>query len=246
MTLTTSVQPRHTPSREKPRLNGIVEPTPLHSGDRLARVEFERRYTLHPEIKKAELVEGVVYVPADHGRATYGELRASATWWLGVYSATSPGVSLCANTTARLDNDNEPQPDAQLRLEPRVGGMSRIDEDGYVQGPPELVVEVAASSASYDLGDKLRAYQRNGVREYLALQVYERRIDWFILREGVFTLLEPDEAGTLRSEVFPGLWLKPDLIWTGDLAGLLLTLQQGLASPEHEDFAARHKPIESI
>ena len=35
---------------------------PLESGDRLTRAEFERRYSARPDIKKAELIEGVVYV----------------------------------------------------------------------------------------------------------------------------------------------------------------------------------------
>jgi Uma2 family endonuclease len=139
----------------------------------------------------------------------------------------------------RLDFDNEPQPDAFLRLEPEQGGRSRITEDDYLEGPPELVVEIAASSAAYDLNDKKWAYQRNGVQEYLAVQVYEQQVDWFVLREGLYEPLVPDEAGVLRSEVFPGLWLQPAALWSGDLAGLLGVLQEGLASPEHAAFIAR-------
>lgn len=37
---------------------------PLHAGDRLPRFEFERRYEAHPEIKVAELIDGVVYMPS--------------------------------------------------------------------------------------------------------------------------------------------------------------------------------------
>lgn len=35
---------------------------PLENGDRLSRFEFEHRYQAMPELKKAELVEGVVYI----------------------------------------------------------------------------------------------------------------------------------------------------------------------------------------
>jgi Uma2 family endonuclease len=37
--------------------------------------------------------------------------------------------------------------------------------DGYIEGAPELIAEIAAGSASYDLHDKLNAYRRNKVRE---------------------------------------------------------------------------------
>jgi Uma2 family endonuclease len=144
----------------------------------------------------------------------------------------------------RLDPDNEPQPDALLRLEPAQGGRSRLTEDDYVEGPPELIVEIAASSAAYDLHSKRQVYQRSGVQEYLAVQMYEQRVDWFVLRKEGYAALAPDEAGVLRSEVFPGLWLRPAAFWSGDLAGILASLQEGLASPEHAAFVARLQTLE--
>ena len=84
--------------------------------------------------------------------------------------------------------------------------------------------------------DKKRVYARNGVKEYLVVQIYEQHIDWFTLREGVFEPLQLDQAGNLRSEVFPGLWLQPAALWEGDLAAMLATLQQGLGSPQHAAF----------
>jgi Uma2 family endonuclease len=100
-------------------------------------------------------------------------------------------------------------------------------------------VEIAASSAAYDLHDKRRAYSRNGVQEYLVAQVYERRLDWFVLQEGVYAALKPDAAGVLRSQVFPGLWLQSAAFWAGDLATMLAVLQEGLASPAYAAFRAR-------
>lgn len=37
---------------------------PLENGDRLNRYEFERRYDAMPNLRKAELIEGIVYMPA--------------------------------------------------------------------------------------------------------------------------------------------------------------------------------------
>ena len=216
-----------------------VEPPPLQAGDRLSRAEFEQRYHAHPKIKKAELVEGVVYVVSPVRFKQHGFPHGRIVTWLGVYLAATPSVSLGDNTTVRLDFENEVQPDALLRLEPAHGGQSRVTEDDYLEGPPELIVEIAASSAAYDLHDKHRVYARDGVQEYLALQVYEQRVDWFVLREGVYETLTPDDGGVLRSQVFPGLWLQAAAFWSGDLAAMLETLREGLASPDHAAFVAR-------
>ncbi len=231
----TITRPR--PGVARPRLHPF--PPPLNPGDRLSRAEFERRYLAHPEIKKAELVEGVVYMPTPVRFALHGEPHAWLMGWLGVYVAATPPVRIGDNATVRLDFENEVQPDALLRLDPAQGGRSHIDEDGYVAGPPELIVEIAAGSTSYDLHDKKRAYARNGVQEYLAIQVYDRRIDWFSLEEGVYRPLPADEAGVLRSRAFPGLWLDTEAFWAGDLAQMLAVLQRGLESEEHAAFVAR-------
>ena len=216
--------------------NGVP---PLQSGDHLSRAEFERRYKAHPDIKKAELIEGVVYVASPVRHTQHGHPHFNVNTWLGVYCASTPGVSGSDNATTLLDLENEPQPDVLLRLDPALGGNTQITPDGYLEGPPELIVEIAASSVAYDLHEKRRAYARNGVQEYLTIQVYERRVEWFVLREGVYQLLAPDERGILRSEVFPGLWLLPEALWQGDLAAMLATLQEGLASPEHTAFKTR-------
>ncbi|MFQ5855473.1 MAG: Uma2 family endonuclease [Anaerolineae bacterium] len=211
---------------------------PLNAGDHLSRAEFERRYEAHPEIKKAELIEGVVYMPTPVRHIPHGRPHARVMAWLGHYWAATPGVDLSDNATLRLDLDNEPQPDALLRLLESQGGKSRIAEDEYLEGAPELVVEIAASSAAYDLHVKKRVYARNGVQEYLAVQMYEQRIDWFVLKESVYQPLAPDDDGVLRSRVFPGLWLHVGAFWAGDLAKMLAELQAGMESSEHEAFVA--------
>lgn len=215
---------------------GPVGSPPFNSGDRLSRAEFERRYQAHPEIKKAELIEGVVYMPSPTHFRYHGSPHFDIIGWLALYRSATPGVVGGDNATVRLDFENEPQPDVLLRLEPAVGGQSSLTADDYLEGPPELIVEIAASSASYDMHDKRRMYARNGVPEYLVVQMYEQKIDWFVLREGVYESLAPGEDGILRSETFPGLWLQPAALWSDDLATVLAVLQQGLASAEHTDF----------
>lgn len=220
-------------------VNLAINTPPLESGDRLTRPEFERRYIASPHIHKAELVEGVVYVASPVRATRHGRPHGIIMAWLGAYWTATPGVDLQDNATVRLDADNEPQPDALLRIEPEAGGNSSISEDDYIEGAPELIVEVAASSASYDLNDKLNAYRRNGVREYIVWQIYENRVDWFILQEGRYVPVIPDERGIIRSQVFPGLWLSVNGLRQGNRREILAVLQEGLATAEHQAFVAR-------
>jgi Uma2 family endonuclease len=223
---------------------------PLHSGDRLTRAEFERRYRATPEKFKAELIEGVVYVMASPVSGEWhGIPQFNFVTWLGIYSWQTSGTEGGDNATVRLDLDNEPQPDAFLRILPTHGGQSRNSDDDYIEGAPELVAEIAASSASYDLHQKLNAYRRNGVREYIVWRTWDRAIDWFVLREGAFVPLAPDEQGIHKSSVFPGLWLDAAAMLAGDRARVMAVAQQGIASPEHSQFieqlAKQQKPKES-
>ncbi|MEE8305019.1 MAG: Uma2 family endonuclease [Candidatus Tectomicrobia bacterium] len=208
----------------------------LENGDRLTRPEFERRYQAMPQLNKAELIEGIVYVPSPVRSTSHAKPHGLIITWLGVYSAATLGVELNDNATVRLDMDNEPQPDALLRLDERLGGQSRLSTDDYIEGGPELIVEIAASSAAYDVHDKLRAYRRNQVQEYLVWQVHEHRLDWWQLQEGAYVSLQADASGIVRSVVFPGLWLATSALIEGNLAEVLAMLQAGLAAPEHQAF----------
>ena len=209
---------------------------PLENGDRLTRDEFEQRYQDMPHLKKAELIEGVVYLASPVRVKKHGQPHHDLITWLGTYRALTPGVMGCDNTTVRLDADNELQPDVLLRIDQARGGQSRISEDDYIEGPPELIVEIAASSASYDLHDKKQVYRRNGVQEYIVWQASSRSILWFSFKAGRYEVLTPEDAGVLQSIVFPGLWLDVEAFISGDLAQVLETLKRGINHPSHQDF----------
>lgn len=211
---------------------------PLENGDRLSRQEFERRYVAMPHVKKAELIDGVVYMPSPVGHKKHGKPHLHVVTWLGHYEAATPGVEGGDNSSLRLDLDNMPQPDAFLRILTEAGGRTRVDQDDYLEGAPEFIFEVASSSASYDLHQKLDVYRRHGCPEYAVWRVRDRAVSWFVLRDGRYEALEPGPDGLFRSLVLPGLWLDPAALIAGDLARVLAALDQGLASPEHAAFVA--------
>lgn len=211
---------------------------PLEAGDHLTRVEFERRYAAMPWLKKAELIDGVVYVPSpvsnDHSSPHFRLIG-----WLSRYEEATPGVEGGDNATIRFDDANEPQPDALLRLRPECGGRSRVDDEDYLTGPPELVAEVAKSSASYDLHSKLRAYCRHGVREYIVWRVLDEEIDWFYLHNRKYLRLRKSREGIYKSQILPGLWLDAEAMVRCDKRKVKVVAELGLASTAHVRHAAR-------
>jgi Uma2 family endonuclease len=224
-----------------PALKSRVTPSsipPLEPGDHLTRDEFERRYDATPNIKKAELIEGIVYMAPPVRWDSHGSLQLDLVAWVGVYRMGTPGVCGGDNTTVRLDLGNEPQPDALLFIDPALGGNARIEE-GYLAGAPEFVAEVSSSSASFDMNTKFRVYQRNGIREYLVWRVRDREVDWFELHGAKYVRMDADAAGIIRSKVFPGLWLDAKALVASDGMRVLEVLKQGMSTPERAGFVAR-------
>jgi Uma2 family endonuclease len=191
-----------------------------------------------PDLKKAELIEGVVHMSSPVRLEHQGRPHFLIAGWLWNYHLATPGTLGADNATVRLDARNVPQPDAMLFIDPERGGQARIDADDYVANAPELVAEVAASSAAYDLHEKLEVYQRNQVREFIIWRVLDNAIDWFLLRNGVYEPLPPNDNGVLKSDIFPGLWLDARALLTEDFPKFLAVAQQGLASAEHAKFVA--------
>jgi Uma2 family endonuclease len=220
---------------QRPQTNTTPQILPLENGDRLSRNEFERRYTESLDIKKAELIEGVVYVASPLRFQRHAEPHAKLMIWLGNYQIYTPGIKLGIEPTIRLDQDNEPQPDGVLLIDESLGGKSRITDDDYIEGAPELVAEIATSSAAYDLYDKKKAYKRNGIQEYIVWQSLENKLDWFGLHDSEYILLQPDVEGIIKSQVMPGLWLSVTALLAGDMVKVLEVLQTGLNSPEHTE-----------
>lgn len=208
----------------------------LENGDRLSRKEFERRYQAMSPSTQAELIAGTVYMPSPVRARSYGQPHSQIMLWLGTYTIYTPGVSCFDHTSVRLDWDNEPQPDGILRIETESRGQSRISADDYIEGAPELIIEIASSSVAYDLHDKQEAYRRNGVQEYLVWQIRENQIRWWKLAGGMYQPLSANEEGVIAFEVFPGLQLNPTALLDGDMATVLATLQEGMKQPSYQSF----------
>ncbi len=212
----------------------------LENGEQMDQKTFHERYLRMPPGIKAELIGGIVYIMASPLSYRHGRGDARASGWLFLYSAATPGTEVQLAATTILGPKSEPQPDSALLILPEYGGQTTVDDsrEGYTVGGPELVVEVAQSSRSYDLGTKLADYERGGVREYLVLDMKDQVVRWHHRVGERFAPLGRDGDGLIRSRTFPGLWLDPDAMMANDKPRLIAALNLGLASPEHAAFVA--------
>jgi Uma2 family endonuclease len=218
-------------------MNTVVTLIPrLAPGDKLSQKEFLRRWEAMPHVKRAELIGGFVYMPSPLS-ANHGNEDVKVTTWAGTYAAFTKGCRALANATWLMLGD-APQPDVALFILPEYGGRTRT-RHGLASGAPELAAEVSLSSSSYDLHQKLELYRRAGVKEYLTVLAEEQEVRWHRLVRRRYRVQPIPADGILRSQVFAGLWLNVPALVGDDLAGMLATLQQGLASPEHEEFVER-------
>jgi Uma2 family endonuclease len=215
-------------------MSAPVLPPPLREGDLLTREEFLRRWEAMPDLKQAELIDGIVYMPSPVSRIHSG-CHGLVSSWLGHYATATPGCSLFPTGTWLMARDSAPQPDLALCIEPEHGGQSR-EEGIYLAGAPELIVEVSHTTTARDSGVKLRLYERSGVREYLIVKPAKRQIAWRELVDGKYRESEAGAGGLFRSRIFPGLWLDPQALWEGNLRALSAVIQQGVSTAEHAEF----------
>ena len=210
---------------------------PLRAGDRLTRDEFLRRWEAMPDLKFAELIDGIVHM-ASPVLTPHSEFQMAFAGWIWCYIVATPGCTGGTDGTWLMDGGGVSQPDAALRIRPEYGGQSRV-EHGYAVGAPELIVEVSESTYAKDSGSKLRLYQRNGVLEYIIARPGKRQAIWREQLDGVYREMPPDASGIIRSRVFPGLWLDAAAIAAADWAGFAAAGQRGIASAGHAEFVQK-------
>ncbi len=214
---------------------------PLEAGDHLTRVEFERRDAAMRGDRKFELLGGVVYVSSPT-KFRHAKPHSLASWIAESYASETPSIEVGADASIRLSEDDEVRPDVILWIDAGASSRARIDADGYVTGSPELAIEVASSSASYDAHAKADLYRRQGFAEYLLYIVQTCEVRWFALENGAYVRLPVDDRGIIRSRILPGLWLDERAFAAHDRAKIHAVLREGLQSPEHAAFVAGLRP----
>ena len=209
----------------------------LENGDHMDQKTFHELYKQTPEGFRAELIRGVVFV-ASPTRLRHSRPHGRVSMWAFQYAEETPGIDGGIGTTTILGEETEVEPDIGLFIDPEFGGRVTVDNDGYIQGPPEVAIEVANTSATIDLNTKRLEYEAAGVREYIVFLVKLKEVRWFTRGKASFAPLPPVD-GIYSSRVFPGLWLDPVAVFEKHSPKLTETLRAGLATPEHAAFVAK-------
>jgi Uma2 family endonuclease len=211
---------------------------PLENGDHLDQQTFHERYEAMPEDFRAELIGGIVFMPSPQ-KVPHSLAHKLTFRWLDEYAEATPGTEALLNNTQILGPESEPQPDGCLFIAPGYGGQVFVDKDEYLNGPPELIAEISASTESIDLHRKKQDYEQAGVREYVVVALRKQQVFWFVRQRGKFKEVALPADGIFRSQVFPGLWLDAEALLGNDRQRVLAALRQGLAAPEHAAFVAK-------
>jgi Uma2 family endonuclease len=187
-------------------------------------VTFDQFYDIVDENVKTDLLDGRIIrdspaIPR-HGRIV--------TWigrLIGDYAELLDlGEVLGATTTVRLTKYQGPEPDVFFIRKSRQGIV--VDER-YVDGPPDLCVEVISkSSRRIDRGRKFVLYADQGVKEYWIIDPLLGTVEFYENQEGEWVEIKPDEQGRLHSKVLPGFWLKPEWLASNPLPPVLKTLKE--------------------
>lgn len=217
-----------------------VKLPPLENGDHLDQPTFHARYEAMPEDCRAQLIGGIVYMGSRHN-VPHSRAQGLVCRWLDEYAESTPGTETLLSHTHILGPHSEPEPDATLYVIPESSGQVWVDEDDYLNGVPDLIVEVARATESIDLHSKKLDYLKAGVPEYVVVTIRTRKVFWFIREHGKYTEVALPDDGIFRSRVFPGLWLDAEAMLSDHRRHLLTTLRKGLATPEHAAFVARLK-----
>ncbi len=217
-------------------IRSVVGSPPLENGDRLSQAEFHRRYESYPEDIKFELIGGIVYM-ASPLRRPHGKIHVRLSLVLELYESQTQGVELLDNATTILGDESEPQPDLSLRILAECGGLSHETSGEYIEGPPELVAEIAHSTRALDLHQKRDDYEHGGVQEYIVFCVEGSELFWFDF--AAKDSVKPDRRGIARSRAFPGLWINVPALLAGLRKELIATMNLGLKSRAHSAFVKK-------
>jgi Uma2 family endonuclease len=169
-------------------------------------VTFEKFYEIVEENVKADLLDGKIIrdspaIPRhSHVVTRLGRLIGDFAEKFDI------GEVFGATASVRLSKYQGPEPDVFFIRKSRL----RIMGEKYIDGPPDLCVEVISkSSRKIDRGRKFVLYAEHGVKEYWIVDPLRNTVEFYENHDGAWVEIKPDERGRLHSKVLPGFWFNP-------------------------------------
>jgi Uma2 family endonuclease len=174
------------------------------------RLTVDEFFRLYPEETRIELIDGEVYeMPAPS--AKHQDVLIRILLPMRIYAdSKSSGVVLTAPVDVIFSEDTVLHPDIVY-----VSDQSKVKEK--IHGAPDLVVEVVfPSTFKRDITDKMKLYERHGVREYWLAFPLEKTIMVYELTEKGYELFSyATEKGKVKSKVLQGFELEVEEVFGG-------------------------------
>ena len=187
---------------------------------RSRRCSFDDFVARVGEGDKADLLDGVIYM-ASPENVDHNDLVGWLYALLRLFVSRHDLGSVFVNRVAfRLSEQNAPEPDVSFVSKRRLDILDR----GFVDGPPDLAVEIVSPESSQrDRELKRFVYEEAGVREYWILDHEDRTTSFLGLQRAAFRDLRV-ESNVFRSVVLPGFCLDVRWLWRRPLPDLVRTL----------------------
>ena len=170
-----------------------------------ARMSLEEFLALGETDERLELIDGALYImstPTKDHQFLLARLIVYFELYLDAFTLAPAEVYQDIITILSPELQRVVEPDLVVIL----GGRNDIGGLIYVEGVPDIVVEILSSDRSHDLVRKRQIYAEAGVREYWILDPRHDTVTLLELRGGVYVARAALAAGdTLTTPLLPGL-----------------------------------------
>ena len=168
-------------------------------------------YLRMPAGLRYELVEGEIRMVPSPSKS-HQNVAANLVTALRIWAReTSHGEVYSAPLDVLLSEATVVQPDVLFISRDRLS----IAEEPYVNGPPDLVVEILSpSNSDWDRVTKRRIYSRYGVKEFWLVDIAAKSVELSQQENGqLVTVQTLREGSSLTSPLLPGFELKVEAVF---------------------------------
>lgn len=174
-----------------------------------------------PEGERWELIDGVPYDMTPAPSPKHQQISFNLSGDIRVLLLGHPCQGFSAPIDVFLAHDNQAGEDVDTIVQPDVivvCDQTKITNNG-IKGAPDLVVEILSPSTSLkDRNEKLRLYERSGVKEYWLVNPQDRTLTVFLLKDdGHYALpVTYGEQATVPLSVLEGLHIDLQRVFAGE------------------------------
>lgn len=199
--------------------------TPIRLEQRAGPHSFEEFCRIVREDQKADLINGVIYMPSPENTDD-NELFIWLVTLMNLFVRRKKLGQIYGSRVAfRLAEKHGPEPDIAFV---RTENMERVTRGG-VEGPADLAIEIVSpDSVERDYYLKRELYELYRIPEYWIIDEMDQTVTLLRLKQAKYREVRP-QKGEMHSQVLTGFWLRPEWLWQQPRPDEIETLETILA-----------------